>query len=148
MSRKRTGPTQKVRDLVHGRDRGCVACGETYLLQVHHRRPRGAGGTRREDSNQPANLILLCLSCHAWTESQRETALDRGLLVPQNQTPAAVPLLRHGEWSYLTDDGDVLPCHPCGHRERVAGCGGCDPGAIAFVIDDTGRVTNYPEDAA
>lgn len=27
---------------------------------------------------------------------------------------------------------------PCGHFERVMGCGGCDPGAIEFVKDDDG----------
>lgn len=26
--------------------------------------------------------------------------------------------------------------HPCGHERRTRGCGGCDPGAVEFVIDD------------
>ena len=31
--------------------------------------------------------------------------------------------------------------HPCGHADRVRGCGGCDPGAIEFVRDDGGPWT-------
>lgn len=31
--------------------------------------------------------------------------------------------------------------HPCGHVEVRQGCGGCDPGAVEYVIEDgTGRV--------
>lgn len=34
--------------------------------------------------------------------------------------------------------------HPCGHAERQRGCGGCDPGAVEFVIEDgTGEVTRF-----
>lgn len=29
--------------------------------------------------------------------------------------------------------------HPCGHLRRVPGCGGCDPGAVEFVITDDGE---------
>lgn len=33
--------------------------------------------------------------------------------------------------------GDYVPePHPCGHMERMKGCGGCDPGAIEYVRDD------------
>lgn len=31
---------------------------------------------------------------------------------------------------------DELPDHPCGHLEVRPGCGGCDPGAIEWVIED------------
>lgn len=50
-------------------------------------------------------------------------------------------------WSHGTADGFwaaraeyVIPpeVHPCGHGERTPGCGGCDPGAIDFVITDDG----------
>lgn len=34
----------------------------------------------------------------------------------------------------------ILPePYPCGHTDRTAGCGGCDPGAIEFVRDDGGE---------
>lgn len=29
--------------------------------------------------------------------------------------------------------------HPCGHADRHAGCGGCDPAAIGFVREDGGE---------
>ena len=107
---KRTGPTQAVRDSVFARDRACIVCGGSDYLQVHHRRARGMGGTRRAETNDAANLVLVCLEHHAWIESNREVALDRGLLVPQAGDPASVPLIRHGAWVFLTDDGRVLDC--------------------------------------
>lgn len=106
---RRTGPDQATRDAVYSRDRGCIVGGCTDWLQIHHRRPRGMGGTRREDSNGLAALVLVCEEHHAWIESNRETARDRGLLVTQHQTPADVPLVRHGEWVRLTDGGGVVP---------------------------------------
>lgn len=109
MSRRRTGPAQAVRDAVFAPDLSCVVCGETYQLQVHHRRPRGAGGTSRPDTNRPANLVLLCLQHHAWVESQRDTARHSGYLVPQHANPADVPIVCHGRWVWLTDDGRALP---------------------------------------
>lgn len=36
--------------------------------------------------------------------------------------------------------------HPCGHPEATKGCGGCDPGAVEFVITDDGQ--RRPFDAA
>lgn len=36
--------------------------------------------------------------------------------------------------------------HACGHALKVTGCGGCDPGAIEFVINDDG--TTEPFDPA
>lgn len=109
MTRRNTGATQAVRDLCFGRDGGCVCCGSTYMLQLHHRRARGMGSTRRPETNLPANLIVVCRDCHDWVESSRETALDRGLLVPQHKTPAEVPLIRHGVWCLLDDEGGVTP---------------------------------------
>lgn len=41
---------------------------------------------------------------------------------------------------------DACVRHYCGHVERTPGCGGCDPGAIEYVIEDGG--TPRPFDAA
>ena len=30
--------------------------------------------------------------------------------------------------------------YPCGHAQMVSGCGGCDPGAIEFVLEDGSSV--------
>lgn len=37
----------------------CEVCGNTWSLQVHHIRSRGAGG-----DDLPENLICLCVECH------------------------------------------------------------------------------------
>lgn len=107
-------PTPKVRTLVRVRaNLRCEAC-IRYLGeddgQQHHRRPRQIGGSKRPDTNVASNLLLLCLSCHQWTESQRAQAYDIGLLVRQSANPAEVPvlLLRPG-WVYLDDLGNYLP---------------------------------------
>lgn len=36
----------------------------------------------------------------------------------------------------IVDEIPELSPHPCGHPETVRGCGGCDPGAVEFVVDD------------
>lgn len=103
-----TGPSDTVRELVHARDKGCVACGSGDDLQVQHRRPRQMGGSRRPDTNEPQNLLLACQTDHAWMESRREEAIDLGWLVPQWQDPAEVPVhhYRYGV-VYLAADGSV-----------------------------------------
>lgn len=71
------------------------------------------GGTRRDDTNSPANLILLCGSgnaqCHGRIESYRAVAYLRGFLVGQGVTPSqcAIEHAVHG-WCYLTDDGEAV----------------------------------------
>lgn len=81
---------------VRGRDWHC-----------HHRRPRAAGGSRRADTNSPANLVAICPDCHTAVESRRGEALAEGWLVTQVSDPAAVALLieRGSRWVYLTHDG-------------------------------------------
>lgn len=50
------------------------------------------GGSKRPDTNLPANLILLCGSgttgCHGYVESNRAEAFDLGFLLHQVDTPA------------------------------------------------------------
>lgn len=107
---RRTGPSQAVRDGIYLRDGfRCVICQDSDFLQIHHRRPRGMGGTRRESTNGPAGLVLLCERCHAAVESQRDLARQRGFLVPQHTEPADVALIHHGVWSWLADDFTVTP---------------------------------------
>lgn len=45
-------------------------------VQVHHRLPRGAGGSR-----QKLPLATLCMWAHQWVEKNREQARNLGLLV-------------------------------------------------------------------
>lgn len=51
-----------------------TACGGP--LQVHHRTPRGSGGSR-----ESLPLATLCLTHHVWIEANREDARTLGLLV-------------------------------------------------------------------
>ena len=37
----------------------CELCGSTWLLQVHHKRPKSVGG-----DDTPDNLICVCGNCH------------------------------------------------------------------------------------
>lgn len=48
----------------------------TGRLEVHHRLPRGRGG-----SNERENLVTLCPGHHRWVETNRAAAYDLGLLV-------------------------------------------------------------------
>lgn len=88
----------------------CERCGTTRAARfsLHHRRPRGMGGSKRADVHSPANLLYLCGSgtegCHGWVESNRQAAYDAGLLLWQQQVPTEVPVaLRRG--TVLLDDG-------------------------------------------
>jgi hypothetical protein len=55
-------------------------------VSIHHRQPRGMGGTRRLTANSLAVLMLVCgtgvTGCHGYVERNREWALAQGFLVP------------------------------------------------------------------
>ena len=72
---------------------------------AHHRRPRGRGGSRRLDTNLPANGLSCCPACHDWIESNRDEAKKHGWLLEQHQSPAEVPVLRRGRLVLLDDIG-------------------------------------------
>lgn len=109
-----TAATEAVRTTVLERDLyRCVSCG-TYVgpfgdFSIHHRRPRGMGGTKRPESNLPGNLLLLCGSgttgCHGWVESHRAEARDKGFLVWQSQDPETVPVETYCGSYYFRNDG-------------------------------------------
>lgn len=66
------------------------------------------GGSRDEETNQPANGILLCGSgtqgCHGWVESERSVAEMLGYLVPQGARPADVPVQYYRQFWYQLDN--------------------------------------------
>lgn len=75
-----------------------------YHRSLHHRRPRGMGGSRRVDTHTAAAVVLTCghgtIGCHFYAERHREWAFARGLLVPQRTDgeatdPAEVPITLH-----------------------------------------------------
>jgi 5-methylcytosine-specific restriction endonuclease McrA len=88
-----TGPDAPTRADVIVRDGyACRRCRGGFRLSIHHRRPRGMGGTADPVTNDPDNLVLLCGDCHDWAESYREEALRTGWLLRQVDDPRLCPL--------------------------------------------------------
>lgn len=87
---------------------------------VHHRVPRGMGGTRSARVNQPPALMVVCGSattgCHHRIESDRAEALRSGWLVSRYADPANVAVLidRGSRWVYLTASGGYADNPPGG----------------------------------
>jgi len=102
-----TGFPAHVREQVANRaTQHCERCGEaSNAFQWHHRRPRGAGGSKAPDTNTAANCLLLCVRCHAWIESHRSEALHWGWLVPQGTSPEKTPVWIGWRWVFLRCDG-------------------------------------------
>lgn len=115
MSRQRM--PQATVTAVHQRSqRRCERCGTDRALRfsLHHRKPRGMGGSRDPLINAPSNIVLLCGSgtegCHGWIESHRAEAHIDGLLVYRIDDPAEIPVqLRYG-LVFLDDEGGVQTC--------------------------------------
>lgn len=104
-----TGFSRRVRNLIMARaNAACERCGiPVNVFQLHHRRPRGMGGSKADDTNTAANCVLLCPACHREVESDRVDALRWGWLVRQGCDPAQVPVLRRGAWVWLDGAGNV-----------------------------------------
>lgn len=117
-----TGPPPEVVDLVYARaNYDCEICTESVGDRrgidhhIHHRRPRALGGTRREDTNAPPNLMLLCPPCHLQVETHRAEAQAMGWLVPQVEDPVHVAVLvQRDRWVYLAESGEYAdgPAEP------------------------------------
>lgn len=110
-------------ELIRARDRdGCALCGFTIsgergrAWSVHHRKPRGMGGTSDPAIGSPANGVLLHGSgttmCHGKVEANREGHTDIGFLIGRNSRhlPCDVAIVHavHGT-VMLLDDGTVRP---------------------------------------
>jgi 5-methylcytosine-specific restriction protein A len=103
-----TGFSAAVRTTIRQRADGwCERCGLQRGRDHHHRRPRGAGGSKRDDTNVASNAGFLCGSCHEWCESHRTDAINEGWLVKQHQTPIDIPVLYRGAWCFLDDLGNL-----------------------------------------
>lgn len=111
-SRRRTGPTDTVRQLVHHRDGArCVRCNSPQDLTIHHRVNRGMGGAREEWINQPHNLLLVCTTCNSWFEDHPRESYSDGWKVRRPMLPGEVPV------TYPSGHQYVL--YPDGTRARV-----------------------------
>jgi hypothetical protein len=105
---------EQIRDRAKGR---CEMCGALALYhQIHHRRPRGMGGSKDPACGTAANGLFVHPGCHAKIESNRDQAYEKGYLVRQGQDPAAVPVRKGLHWYLLGEDGSltVVPQGPMG----------------------------------
>jgi 5-methylcytosine-specific restriction protein A len=106
---RKTGPDRKTVELVRERaDNLCEICGLSEGQQLHHRKPRRAGGTRDPAINYPSNLIFACALCHALVESKRERAIEEGHVVPSFGDPASIPVLYRGTMRLLDNEGGFV----------------------------------------
>ena len=88
--------------------------------QIHHRRPRGMGGTKRPESNEAANGLATCEACHRYCETQaREWARNHGFIVPQGADPASRRVWwrcrwwsNRKEWVWLDNEGNMNDVAP------------------------------------
>lgn len=116
-----TGFSKATVAVIWDRDAGrCAWCGEPITGErgmdwsVHHREPRGMGGSETRHVNSPANGVLLhgsgTTGCHGEVESARKAALVSGFLVSKlgKDRPSAVLITHavHGR-CWLNDDGTV-----------------------------------------
>lgn len=118
-----TGPAPAVRRQVIGRDLSkCQWCGrhvrtESGWYSLQHRRARGMGGSRRQDTDRAGNLVLVCgtgtTECHGWIEAHPAEASARGFRIAAGADPARVPIVDYAGHSWhLTDDGRKEPAPP------------------------------------
>lgn len=111
------GVTDKLARLIYERDGyHCARCGAPaprYKRQLHHRKPRGMGGRKNDNSvDFPENIVLLCgsistdpSSCHYQVEAYRSIALSDGWLCHEWEDPREKLILaRDAEWHRLIDD--------------------------------------------
>jgi hypothetical protein len=110
-----TGFTPKTRALIYARDGGCVVCGHDGDLNIHHRTPRGMGGSKAPWVNRASNGISVCGSgvhgCHGRIEANRSWAEVKGYIVRRGlNLPVNVPVehVRFGP-VWLTDAGEAVP---------------------------------------
>lgn len=105
-----------VRKLVAARAREkCELCGRPLAgipASIHHRKPRGMGGTKDPSISGVANALLLCgtgtTGCHGFVERNRRDAVMNGWLVPRHGPPPdEVPFTdREGGTWLLESDGN------------------------------------------
>ena len=103
--------SESVRLLIDARAKGiCELCGMRVTSpQYHHRRPRGIGGTKRVETGQAQNALLLHQKCHARVESNRLEAYESGWLVGQSSDPGAAPVKLWDGWFVLDSLGAREP---------------------------------------
>ena len=106
------GFSRETRALIRARSGGICEIGDCIdqAVHMHHRRPRGIGGTSLAWVNGTANALHTCLEHHAFIESHRTLAFVQGWLISQHRTDAIaadIPVQRRGKSVLLSDDGGI-----------------------------------------
>lgn len=117
MARGKAAFTGDVKALIYQRAKGrCDRCGLPTgdAMHFHHRTPRRAGGSSREDLGLPSNGLLLHPNCHDFIESRRKVAAQLGFIVGYGSLPNLTPVMLWNGWANLHDDGTLtmLPGPP------------------------------------
>ena len=102
--------TGKTRHLIQDRAKHrCELCGTAIREagQIHHRKPRGMGGTKDLESRSAANGLYVHLKCHAKIESERWKAYQNDWLVRQYDASEKTPVLMWDGWKTLNADGTL-----------------------------------------
>lgn len=111
MAGRRTGPDRRTVELVTKRAGGdCECCGMGAAEQIHHRKPRGMGGTRDPAINAASNLLFICAACHRDIESNRSSSMEFGHIVRNSGDSLSTAVYRRGVKSLLDDDGGWMIC--------------------------------------
>lgn len=105
---ERSGGVCEIPALCRG-DRGC---------HLHHRRPRGAGGSSLAWVNKAGNALNACLACHMHAEANRMEATANGWLVSLHARSACTPVLYRGE-RVLLGDGGLTPTIRLNRKPRL-----------------------------
>lgn len=106
--------TEKTRNLIRKRaDHRCEICGMRMAYgPIHHRQPRGMGGTRSLEKALCSNGVYIHNTCHLTVESDRSRAILMGWLVPMGYQPESKEIKLWDGWFLLTADGGRLPFSP------------------------------------
>jgi len=101
--------TEKTRGQIKERAEGrCERCGSMVRdSHIHHRKPRGMGGTKRHGSCTTANGLFLHPSCHYYIENHRKESKEMGFILGQTEDPVLVPVFTFNGWVLLDIEGGL-----------------------------------------
>ena len=97
-----TGFSAEVRKAILARSEGycevlAPGCGLT-ATDIHHRRARGMGGTKRPETNYASNGLNCCRPCHIRCEAMKNWARENGFVLWQSDDPSTVPVWWRSNW--------------------------------------------------
>ena len=113
-----TGPDAATRALLEARDGGvCVVCGQPGSdwdpLTTHHRKNRGAGGSKNPGINRPTNLLRVHASINqAFEDSNPNYYANGWKLRDVRDAPTTPVLYPDGRWFLLDEQGNRTETDP------------------------------------